>query len=254
MVELWDANSQEVRDNYKKFNKANNVTVANYNLKKDELPHLDLIYDFVRWFPSDIYYHLPVLKYYAGKCKTVCELGTNDFTSTIALLSGFPAHLLTVDMIHPDTFALSFEPFNPDLKEGDEPIVVKITLDLMLKLAAANMVDLQFKQVSSLEFSFNSVDLLFIDTLHTYTQLTREFQLHASKVKKYIILHDTELFAEKGQDAKDNDGNYLCPHWETKGLGHALDEFLSNPYAGWVVDRHFENCNGLTILKRPWVN
>ena len=67
MVELWDANSQEVRDNYKKFNKANNVTVANYNLKKDELPHLDLIYDFVRWFPSDIYYHLPVLKYYAGK-------------------------------------------------------------------------------------------------------------------------------------------------------------------------------------------
>jgi hypothetical protein len=254
MREQMDDQSSKIQAKFLAFNKDDDVTVANYNLGTDELPHLDLIYDFVRWFPSDICDHLPILKYYASKCKTVCELGTNDFTSTIALLSGFPDHLLTVDVAHPDMFALSFEPFNPSLEKTDEPLVIKITLDLMLQLAAINRVDLHFKQISSLEFSFNSVDLLFIDTLHTYTQLSRELRLHDSKVKKYIILHDTALFAEKGQDAKDEDGNYLCPEWETKGLGHALEEFLENPYTGWVIENHIEQCNGLTILKRAWID
>jgi len=45
----------------------------------------------------------------------------------------------------------------------------------------------------------------------------------------------------------------LCPHWETKGIGHAIGEFLENPYSGWVIDKHYTNCNGLTILKRPWI-
>jgi hypothetical protein len=219
----------------------------------DSTPHLDLVYDFVRWYPSDMYEHLPTLRKYAGKCDTVCEFGTNDLTSTLGLLSGFPKHLITLDLNHPDIFALTFEPFSPNRKENEEPMVIKLNLETVNKIAAENEIEFKFIQTNSLEFSFNSVDLLFIDSLHTYTQLTKELMLHSKKVKKYIILHDTEFYGEKGQDNKDDEGNYLCPHWETKGIGHAIAEFLENPYSGWVIDKHYTNCHGLTILKRPWI-
>jgi hypothetical protein len=220
----------------------------------DSTPHLDLVYDFVRWYPSDMYEHLPTLRKYAGKCDTVCGFGTNDLTSTLGLLSGFPKHLITLDLNHPDDiFALTFEPFSPNRKENEEPMVIKLNLETVNKIAAENEIEFKFIQTNSLEFSFNSVDLLFIDSLHTYTQLTKELMLHSKKVKKYIILHDTEFYGEKGQDNKDDEGNYLCPHWETKGIGHAIAEFLENPYSGWVIDKHYTNCHGLTILKRPWI-
>jgi hypothetical protein len=219
----------------------------------DSTPHLDLVYDFVRWYPSDMYEHLPTLRKYAGKCDTVCEFGTNDLTSTLGLLSGFPKHLITLDLNHPDIFVLTFEPFSPNRKENEEPMIIKLNLETVNKIAAENEIEFKFIQTNSLEFSFNSVDLLFIDSLHTYTQLTKELMLHSKKVKKYIILHDTEFYGEKGQDNKDDEGNYLCPHWETKGIGHAIAEFLENPYSGWVIDKHYTNCHGLTILKRPWI-
>ena len=224
-----------------------------HNFGNGNLLDLDVVYDCVRWYPSDMYEHLPTLKQYAGKCDTICEFGTNDLTSTIGLLSGFPKHLITLDLNHPDIFALTFEPFNPNRKEDEEPTVIKLNLETVNKIATDNEIEFKFMQTNSLEFSFNSVDLLFIDSLHTYTQLTKELMLHAKKVKKYIILHDTEFYGEKGQDNKDKEGNYLCPHWETKGIGHAIGEFLENPYSGWVIDKHYTNCHGLTILKRPWI-
>ena len=220
-----------------------------HNFGDGNLLHLDVIYDCVRWYPSDMYEHLSTLKQYAGRCNTVCEFGTNDLTSTIGLLSGFPKHLITLDLNHPDIFALTFEPVSPNRKEDEKSMVIKLNLETVNKIAADNEIEFKFIQTNSLEFSFNSVDLLFIDSLHTYTQLTKELMLHAKKVKKYIILHDTEFYGEKGQDNKDKEGNYLCPHWETKGIGHAIGEFLENPYSGWVIDKHYTNCHGLTILK-----
>ena len=254
---IGDVVTPEDREKYlnqelNKFNDSGGVTF-NFKYKKGEAPHLDLVYDFVRWYPSDVYEHLPTLRKYASKCETVCEFGTNDFTSTIWLMSGFPKHFITLDIVNPDIFALSFEPFSPNRKEDEEPTVIRLNLDTVINIAKANDIDFKYITGSSLEFSFNTVDLLFIDTLHTYTQLTQELMLHAQKVKKYIILHDTEFYGEKGQNNKDEEGNYLCPHWETKGIGHAIQEFLENPYTGWIMDQHYENCNGLTVLKRPWI-
>jgi hypothetical protein len=37
----------------------------------------------------------------------------------------------------------------------------------------------------------------FIDTLHTGEQLRQELRLHSSRVRKYIVLHDTTLCAYK---------------------------------------------------------
>ena len=175
-----------------------------HNFGESNLLHLDVVYGCVRWYPSDMYEHLPTLRQYASKCDTVCEFGTNDLTSTIGLLSGFPKHLITLDLNHPDIFALTFEPVRPNRKEDEKSMVIKLNLETINKIAADNEVEFKFIQTNSLEFSFNSVDLLFIDSLHTYTQLTKELMLHAKKVKKYIILHDTEFYGEKGQDNKGN--------------------------------------------------
>src|SRR5207245_3408288 len=37
------------------------------------------------------------------------------------------------------------------------------------------------------------MDLLFIDTWHVYGHLKRELERHQSKVRKYIIMHDTTV-------------------------------------------------------------
>ena len=35
---------------------------------------------------------------------------------------------------------------------------------------------------------------------HTADQLTRELQRHAGKVRQRIVLHDTQIFGERGED------------------------------------------------------
>ena len=145
-----------------------------HNFGDGNLLHLDVIYDCVRWYPSDMYEHLSTLKQYASRCNTVCEFGTNDLTSTIGLLSGFPKHLITLDLNNPDIFALTFEPVSPNRKEDEKSMVIKLNLETVNKIAADNEIEFKFIQTNSLEFSFNSVDLLFIDSLHTYTQLYKE--------------------------------------------------------------------------------
>jgi len=84
--------------------------------------------------------------------------------------------------------------------------------------------------------------LAFIQTIKA------ELELHSSKVKKYIILHDTVLFG-----TIDELGSYDAWGWENqyekKGLLPALDEFLENNKE-WIKHEVFTNNNGLTILKR----
>ncbi|MBA4057744.1 MAG: hypothetical protein C0490_23720, partial [Marivirga sp.] len=64
-----------------------------------------------------------------------------------------------------------------------------------------------------------------------------ELQLHASQVKKYLILHDTETFGIRGEIS------------EKMGLLPAIEEFLSDNKM-WTIKERFANNNGLTILKR----
>lgn len=162
---------------------------------------------------SDINQHLLTLKKYASKCASVTELGVRDVISTWAW----------VDAEIPKITAYDIEdPPSDNLKE-----VVK----------AAEHLDFTFVKADVLEIELEPVDLLFIDTLHTYKQLTQELKLHADKAKKYIIFHDTTLYAHQGED-----GSPL-------GLKDALNEFLLET-SDWEIEKVFTHNNGLTILKR----
>ena len=181
---------------------------------------IDIYYNHYHTIPGDINEHFPALKRYAEKCDTVYELGTRAIVSTWALLAGKPKKLVTVDIIPPEQYG------------GD--------LQIVIDACKRDEVDFSFVLGNSLEIEIEETDLLFIDTIHTYEQLSKELKLHANKVKKYIIMHDTE--SEKDFNLK--------PSGVTEGgLGKAIAEFLnSNPV--WSVREVFTNNNGLTVLER----
>ena len=91
---------------------------------------------------------------------------------------------------------------------------------------------------------------------YRYFQLYNELGLHAKKVKKYIILHDTETYGHA-------DEPLYAPHISVKmsdkvintkkqGLKQAINDFLFETKEGknWVIEEEFKNNNGLTILSR----
>jgi hypothetical protein len=107
-----------------------------------------------------------------------------------------------------------------------------------------------------------SVDLLFIDSLHVYGHLKRELDFHHSNVKQYIIMHDTSIDGWQGELVRKSEETidwieiqrqygYLQYSQEDLLLGllPAVEEFLEL-HSEWKLEKHFANNNGLTILKR----
>jgi hypothetical protein len=95
-------------------------------------------------------------------------------------------------------------------------------------------------------------DLLFIDTWHVYQQLKKEFELHADKSRKYIILHDTTTFGENGEGIASTNINIVTGQIEAiphKGLWPAVEEFLESN-TKWKLKERYTNNNGLTVLER----
>jgi len=97
----------------------------------------------------------------------------------------------------------------------------------------------EFKSIkdNSLDIVMENTDLLFIDSLHEYAHLMKELKLHHSKVKKYMMFHDTETF---GRSDQRNTG---------PGLLTAIEDFLKI-HPEWVIHDHIEYQHGLTILKK----
>jgi hypothetical protein len=160
---------------------------------------------------SDINEHLPVLRKYALECARVTELGVRGGESTRAFLVAKPLKLISIDLYFDRRAEL-------------------------LKLIAES--DWDYLCGNSLEVSINETDLLFIDTLHCYSQLKKELELHSLKTRKFIILHDTVSFGFM------DEGSSLGP-----GLMPAVKEFLEkNPC--WGIKEHLLNNNGLLVLQR----
>ncbi len=160
--------------------------------------------------PTDINEHCPTLYELARQCEHVTEMGTRAGNSTIALLFAQPAALVCYD------------------KEKWHRIQVLEAL--------AGRTSFRFHQADVLEVDIESTDLLFIDTWHVYEQLKQELARHGAKARKYIVLHDTTKFAERGE----------AP--EHRGVWPAIEEFLQHGI--FHLKQRFTNNNGLTILER----
>lgn len=171
---------------------------------------IDDLYRHMLTVESDIKDHLPLLNELASQCHHITELGFRTGVSTTALLAAQPDRLVSIDVDwHPN-------------------------VEVLRHLKART--DFRFVNYNCVMLTIEPTDLLFIDTWHVYDQLREELRLHADKVRRWIVLHDTTAYAEKGETA-----GY-------RGLWPAVEELLAK--GDWRVERRLENCAGLTVLER----
>lgn len=165
--------------------------------------------------PSDINWHLSTLRKYASYCNHITEFGVRGVVSTWALLAANPAILKSYDI---------------NQCNAEEITIAARELD----------VDFYFIVGDTRKIEIENTDLLFIDTLHNYDQLSKELRLHGNRAKKYIIMHDTTTYEWHGESY---DGK------QYKGLWPAIAEFLSENQHWKIAERSHLN-NGLTVLVR----
>lgn len=164
---------------------------------------------------SDINEHLQTLYDYGSECDHITEFGAGK--STFALAASNPKTFISYDIKGKDRLLSLFE-----------------------ECAEEEDVSFSYFQASTLDIEIEETDLLFIDTKHTYSQLKEELKLHAEKVKKYIILHDTQTFGSR---------NEFPNELPNIGLVPARDEFLKDN-KNWIIREQFNNNNGLTVMER----
>ena len=157
--------------------------------------------------PSDINEHLPTIKKYASLSDRIVELGVRGMVSTWALLAGYPGEMVSIDIVHPSDH------------KGDT--------DEAKKMAGEEGIKWFFEKKSSLDIELSRHELLFIDTIHSYEQLSQELKLHSPHTTKYIIMHDT-----------------VIPEMQ-----RAVDEFLTGN-SDWKIKEVLTTLTGLTVLQR----
>ena len=159
-------------------------------------------------FP-DIFEHLPVLRRYAEEVRHITEFGTRTGNSTTAFLAGLAKGGGTMHS------------YDIDAVEYRAPAVEGVTWRLHQQDTGAD------------GFTIEPTDLLFIDSLHEYAHIMREFR-QAPQARRYIIMHDTAIDWIK---------------YGGRGVHDALTAFLARNHC-WRVRENHENLNGLTVLKR----
>lgn len=191
----------------------------NYMFRRDKIS-LEIEYKLVCDCATDINEHLPVLRKYAEQCDHVTELGVRYGNSTVAFMAARPKKFIAYDLQYNDKM--------------DYLKLIAEESNLGFELKIENPLNLEDGR-SELE----ETDLLFIDTNHHATQLREELRLHSPKAKKYIIMHDTTIFYDRGAGDDHMDD----------GMKLAIEPFLENSKE-WVMRERFMNNNGLMVLER----
>lgn len=160
---------------------------------------------------GDINHDLWILYELATRVSHITEFGVRGGVSTTAFLAAQPRVVKSYDLEPCPNHAMLVE--------------------------AKGRVAWSFIIGNTLDVVIEPTDLLFIDTLHTYEQLSAELARHAKQVSRYIVLHDTISFGSKGEDGSE------------PGLIQAYSDFLkANPQ--WRVYLVSMAQNGLTVLAR----
>lgn len=174
---------------------------------------------------SDVYEHINTLLKYSEECQTIVEMGMRGICTTWAFLGGLPKKLTSYDIQHPSIWGGNIEE--------------------VYSIAQENGIEFNFIQANVLDIDIEQTDMLFIDTWHSYNQLSQELDRHSENVMKYIIMHDTTSFGFRDETTYESWG------WKgnNMGLWPAIKEFIQ-VHPEWNIHEIYTNNNGLTILKR----
>ena len=156
---------------------------------------------------SDIKKHVPVLHELAKECKSVVELGVRTGVSTRAFLVS-------------------------DVRLRSYDIESDLRVTELFLIANSIGRDMQYIIGDTLKIEIEPADMMLVDTVHSYEQVSAELKLHGNKIQKYIAFHDTYIFG-LGQE---------------NVLSAVLDFILANPE--WSLHHYDTENNGLTVIKR----
>lgn len=195
---------------YSEINRRNTALLISRYGRKDDI---DVVYQLCLTHASDTNELFPTFRSYTEKCSHVTEFGVRGVFTTWAFLAGRPKRMVSYDI-----------EYNPNI-EGAK------------KEALRAGILFEFRQENTLEAVIEPTDLLFIDTTHTYVHLKAELERHADKVRKWIMVHDTETFGDSSQDGT------------SPGEKQAIAEFLA-AHPEWTQKEHLPMSNGLTVLER----
>ena len=179
--------------------------------KLNQMNSIDEVFAVLQAIPRDLDQHLPKLKELAEQCDHITEFSQRR-ESTSGFLAGRPKTLVSHNT------------------EWDE-----------VQMVGESMVADQTKYVHTLFRShmvdeIDETDLLFLDSTHTRDYINTEFEKFAHKVKRFIVVHDTLLYGERGEDGG-------------PGVLVGMRDFMkANPE--WSVIFHTPDQYGLTVLGR----
>lgn len=153
---------------------------------------------------SDMSAHMPLLMFLAKECNHITEFGTRECYSTSAFIASCKGIVVSYDI------------------NINNDIIILQNLELPCQW--------KFYQQSTIDpnLQIEQTDILLIDTDHTYVQVKEELKLHASRINKYIIFHDTYSFPE------------IVP---------AIIEFL-NTNINWKIVYNVQFNHGLIIIEK----
>ena len=181
----------------------------------DRLP---AFYQCAKRETSDINEHLPMLSFLAEQCDHVTEFGVRTGMSTLAFLHGLRGkHDARLRSYHINDDYGVREAYAPHTKT-DWVFVTASTLTIP---------------------KIDPTDLLFIDTLHNYAQVSLELILHGDQAQQWIAFHDTETFGTVGDNGDD-------------GINNAINEFL-HFRPEWRIVYQTDRNNGLTVIEQEKV-
>jgi cephalosporin hydroxylase len=173
------------------------------------MTRLDVLYKANLERESDMKVHVPTLAALA-KDKAILELGVRYGVSTAAFLYGRPRYMVSVDM-------------NPFIYE-----------ESYIRIAMAEGIDWRFLQQDSRVPVPGYFDLVFIDTTHQYSHIKAELAVHTSPSVKYLVMHDTVCFGERGDV-----GWPGAVGTEPTGQMPAIREFLAER-PEWMIQAHYD--------------
>lgn len=198
----------------------------------------DLSYEYLAHCKrqSDINEHIPTLQQLATECASVVEIGVRSVVATWGILKGLSDNNLSTKSY------LGIDLVYPNAK----------TFKHAKNIALANNIKFNFIAKNDMLLNLEPVDMLFIDSLHTYCHLTYELEKFSPSVNKYIALHDTSAPWGDTDDSTYH-GNYTeyPKHINRikRGLWPAVEDFLAS-HPEWVLYKRYFNNHGFTILKR----
>lgn len=153
----------------------------------------------------------------ALQCRSIVEFGVRCGNSTCTFLAG-------QERIPAPTCLYSYD-IKPCELRGSDQLVPLDHHTIWI-----------FNQVNTTELKeIPHCEMLFIDTLHTYDQVVAEIR-HARSVSRWIVLHDTTFYGEKGERGE-------------QGIRPAIAQFLTRN-TEWGVLREYKNNYGMMILER----